>query len=53
MIVVTHEMGFAREVSNRTIFPHEGRLEEDGPPAQVFESPKSERFRQFIMTTYK
>ena len=53
MIVVTHEMGFAREVSNRTIFLHEGHLEEDGPPAQVFESPKSERFRQFIMTTLK
>ncbi len=51
MIVVTHEMGFAREVSSRTIFLHAGRVEEDGAPADVFDSPKSERFRQFITTT--
>ncbi len=51
MIVVTHEMGFAREVSSRTIFLHGGKVEEDGIPSEVFESPKSERFRQFIMTT--
>lgn len=51
MIVVTHEMGFAREVSSRTIFLHAGKVEEDGYPAEVFDSPKSERFRQFIMTT--
>ncbi len=48
MIVVTHEMGFAREVSSRVLFLHEGRIEEDGPPAQVFANPRSERFRQFI-----
>ncbi len=48
MIVVTHEMGFARDVSSRVIFLHEGRIEEDGPPGQVFEAPRSERFRQFI-----
>ena len=53
MIVVTHEMGFARDVSTRTIFLHQGRIEEDGPPAQVFETPKTDRFRQFIMATYK
>jgi ABC-type histidine transport system ATPase subunit len=51
MIVVTHEMGFAREVSTRTIFLHLGCIEEDGPPAQVFDAPRSERFRQFITTT--
>jgi ABC-type histidine transport system ATPase subunit len=51
MIVVTHEMGFAREVSTRTIFLHLGCIEEDGPPAQVFDTPRSERFRQFITTT--
>ncbi|RTZ99220.1 MAG: histidine/lysine/arginine/ornithine ABC transporter ATP-binding protein [Deltaproteobacteria bacterium] len=51
MIVVTHEMGFAREVSNRTIFLHAGKVEEDGIPSEVFDSPRSERFRQFIMTT--
>ncbi len=51
MIVVTHEMGFAREVSTRTIFLHLGCVEEEGPPARVFESPTSERFKQFINTT--
>jgi ABC-type histidine transport system ATPase subunit len=49
MMVVTHEMGFAREVSSRVVFLHQGVIEEDGPPRQVFESPKSERFKQFIM----
>jgi ABC-type histidine transport system ATPase subunit len=48
MIVVTHEMGFAREVSSRVVFLHEGHIEEDGPPAQVFDAPRSERFKQFI-----
>jgi ABC-type histidine transport system ATPase subunit len=48
MIVVTHEMGFAREVSNHVIFLHEGRVEEDGPPREVFGAQKSERFRQFL-----
>jgi len=51
MIVVTHEMGFAREVSSKTIFLHEGRVEEEGPPAQVFGDPKSERCRAFIAST--
>lgn len=50
MIVVTHEMGFARGVSTRIIFLHEGLIEEDGTPEEVFESPKSSRFRQFTMT---
>jgi ABC-type histidine transport system ATPase subunit len=49
MMVVTHEMGFAREVSSRVVFLHQGVIEEDGPPRRVFESPKSERFKQFIM----
>jgi len=49
MMVVTHEMGFAREVSSRVVFLHEGQIEEDGPPQQVFDKPKSERFKQFIM----
>jgi arginine/ornithine transport system ATP-binding protein len=49
MMVVTHEMGFAREVSSRVVFLHQGLIEEDGPPRQVFEAPKSERFKQFIM----
>ena len=48
MIVVTHEMGFAREVSSEVVFLHEGRIEEQGPPKEVFGNPKSERFRRFM-----
>ncbi len=48
MLIVTHEMGFAREVANRVIFLHKGVIEEDGSPAQVFGNPKSERCRQFL-----
>ena len=50
MIVVTHEMGFAKDVSTRIIFLHNGRIEEDGEPAAVFANPASERFREFIAT---
>ncbi len=48
MIVVTHEMGFAREVSDRTVFLHRGRIEEEGPPADLFGAPKSGRLQQFL-----
>jgi ABC-type histidine transport system ATPase subunit len=48
MLVVTHEMGFAREVSSETIFLHKGLIEEKGPPKEVFSNPKSDRFRQFL-----
>jgi len=48
MLVATHEMAFAREVSSKVVFLHEGQIEEDGPPAQVFEQPKSKRFKQFL-----
>ncbi|MDL2408686.1 ATP-binding cassette domain-containing protein [Rhizobium calliandrae] len=48
MLVVTHEMGFARDVSSRVIFVHRGLIEEDGEPHEVFGGSKSERFRQFI-----
>jgi len=48
MMVVTHEMGFAREVSDRVIFLHNGLIEEEGPPAELFERPRSERLRQFL-----
>lgn len=48
MIVVTHEMGFAREVSTKTLFLHEGRIEEEGPPADLFGAPKSARLQQFL-----
>ena len=48
MIVVTHEMGFAREVSDQMMFLHNGLIEEEAPPEQLFGAPKSERLRQFI-----
>ncbi|MBT8361536.1 MAG: ATP-binding cassette domain-containing protein [Desulfobacterales bacterium] len=48
MIVVTHEMGFAREVSSRVIFLDEGLVMEDGSPAEIFEAPKTDRFKTFI-----
>jgi ABC-type histidine transport system ATPase subunit len=48
MVIVTHEMGFAREVSSAIVFLHDGRVEEQGPPAQVFGAPRSERCRQFL-----
>ena len=51
MMVVTHEMGFAREVSNHVVYLHEGRVEEEGPPAEVFGAQRSERFRQFLAST--
>jgi len=48
MLIVTHEMGFAREVATEVIFLHQGRIEEQGPPKQVFGNPRSERCRQFL-----
>ena len=48
MIVVTHEIGFARDVSNKVIFLHEGTIETQGPPAEMFDNPVSPRFRQFL-----
>ena len=48
MLIVTHEMNFARDVSNRVMFLHKGLVEEDGTPAEVFGAPRSDRFRKFI-----
>jgi polar amino acid transport system ATP-binding protein len=48
MILVTHEMKFARDVSSHVIYLHKGLIEEEGPPKQVFGAPKSERCRQFV-----
>ncbi len=48
MIVVTHEMAFAREVSDHVMFLHNGLIEEQGTPMQVFDQPGSERLRQFL-----
>ncbi|MDR5742599.1 ABC transporter ATP-binding protein [Caballeronia sp. LZ029] len=53
MIVVTHEMGFARNVSNHVMFLHQGRTEEEGAPAEVLSAPKSERLRQFLSGSLK
>jgi ABC-type histidine transport system ATPase subunit len=50
MIVVTHEMGFAREVSSEVLYLFKGAIEEQGPPSEVFSNPKSERFAQFLNT---
>lgn len=48
MIMVTHEMGFAREVSDEIVFLHQGKIEERGPPSQVFGDPKSDRCRDLF-----
>jgi arginine/ornithine transport system ATP-binding protein len=53
MVVVTHEMGFAREVSNHLIFLHKGLVEEQGVPAEVLANPKSERLAQFLSGSLK
>ena len=48
MVVVTHEMGFARNVSNHVIFLHQGKIEEEGNPQEILVNPKSERLGQFL-----
>jgi len=48
MVVVTHEMGFAREVADRVIFMADGKIEEEGTPQQIFQQPKSDRLKQFL-----
>lgn len=48
MVVVTHEMGFAREVSDRVIFMAEGKIVEEGTPEEIFTAPKTERLQSFL-----
>jgi octopine/nopaline transport system ATP-binding protein len=48
MLVVTHEMAFARDVSSHIQFLHQGKVDEEGAPADIFGAPKSERLRQFL-----
>ena len=48
MVVVTHEMGFARQVAHRVLFMDEGRLVEEGTPAELFDTPKEERTQRFL-----
>jgi len=50
MLIVTHEMRFARDVAHRVVFLHAGRIEEEGPPSRVFGNPRSERCRAFLAT---
>ncbi|KTS29792.1 MULTISPECIES: histidine ABC transporter ATP-binding protein HisP [Pantoea] len=53
MVVVTHEMEFARHVSSHVIFLHQGKIEEQGPPAELFGNPKSPRLQQFLKGSLK
>ena len=53
MVVVTHEMGFARNVSNHVIFLHQGKIEEEGKPSEVFDNTRSERLKQFLSGSLK
>ncbi len=48
MVVVTHEMGFARDVADRVVFMDQGRMVEEGPPNEIFARPKTERARSFL-----
>ncbi len=48
MLIVTHEMGFAREVADRVLFFDNGRIVEDGPPAAIFDQPREQRTRDFL-----
>ncbi|WP_394966861.1 amino acid ABC transporter ATP-binding protein [Candidatus Allofournierella merdipullorum] len=48
MVVVTHEMGFAREVANRVVFINEGMVQEDEPPEEFFSNPKNPRLQEFL-----
>jgi len=51
MILVTHDMRLARDVADHVIFLHQGKIEEQGPPATFFNNPKTDRLRQFLSAT--
>ncbi|HPP68868.1 MAG TPA: hypothetical protein PLU77_07300, partial [Clostridiales bacterium] len=51
MLIVTHEMGFARDVADRVVFMDKGVIAEEGPPEQIFNNPKQERTREFLSRT--
>ena len=53
MVVVTHEMGFARQVADRVVFMDHGRLVEEGPPAALFDAPRDPRLRSFLQAVLK
>ncbi len=50
MLVVTHEMGFAREVADRVVFMYDGAILEEGSPKEIFTNPKHDRTRQFLQS---
>lgn len=52
MLVVTHEMGFAKEISDRVVYLYKGKIEEMGTPKEIFENPKSERLQSFISSIW-
>src|SRR5699024_7842692 len=49
MLLVTHEMAFARDVATRTIYIHKGRIHEDGPSRQIFDTPNTQELRNFLV----
>ena len=51
MILVTHDMRLAADVSDHVVFLHQGRIEEEGPPDQIFRAPRTDRLRQFLSAT--
>lgn len=53
MVVVTHEMGFAKEVADRVVFMNKGKIVEEGTPEEIFEHPKSERLQEFLGSMLK
>jgi len=53
MVVVTHEMGFAAEVADRVVFLDHGAIVEQGPPREIFRTPRSERLRAFLQTWFE
>lgn len=52
MILVTHEMAFARDVSSKVMFLHQGKVEEEGAPQKVFNNPSSERCKAFVKSVH-
>jgi polar amino acid transport system ATP-binding protein len=52
LLMVTHEMAFARKVSNRVIFMHQGRVHEMGPPGELFGNPQTPELKQFLSSLH-
>jgi polar amino acid transport system ATP-binding protein len=52
LLMVTHEMNFARKVSDRVIFMHQGRVHEMGPPAELFAAPRTPELQQFLASIH-